>query len=131
MRRGRDATMKTRGDGWRRAHLIPAVEYLQAQRVRGQIQRQLAGATGRFDVYVAPYLDLRAMRPQAPPPTGPIMAHFTAANLCGYPCISVPNGFTSTGVPTSITFLGRPYGEAAMLAVAKAYQDSTAWGARH
>ena len=45
------------------------------------------------------------------------------ANLCGYPAVSVPNGFTADGHPTSITFLGRLYNEGEMLAVARAYQE--------
>jgi Asp-tRNA(Asn)/Glu-tRNA(Gln) amidotransferase A subunit family amidase len=144
-RSGRDAqlTTKGRGDGFRRGHFIPAIEYLQAQRIRGLITRQFAEATAPFDVYVAPYLDMRALRPPAAPggaapsssppapPPGPIMSHFTVANLCGYPCVSVPNGFTSKNVPTNITFLARPYNEAPMLALAKAYQDATPWHSRH
>jgi Asp-tRNA(Asn)/Glu-tRNA(Gln) amidotransferase A subunit family amidase len=49
------------------------------------------------------------------------------ANLCGYPAVSVPNGFTAEGRPTSITFLGRLYNEAEILAVARAYQERARW----
>ena len=103
--------------------------------------QQFADATAPFDVWVAPYLDMRAYRPPptpapgAPPvvqpPPGPIMSHFSVANLCGYPCISVPNGFNQKQQPTNVTFLARPYHEAEMLAVAKAYQDATPWHLRH
>jgi Asp-tRNA(Asn)/Glu-tRNA(Gln) amidotransferase A subunit family amidase len=148
-RSGRDSelTTKGRGDGMRRGHFIPAIEYLQAQRIRGLIMKQFAEATAPFDVWVAPYIDMRALiakmpAPGAPatpapppttppPPPGPIMSHFTVANLCGYPCVSVPNGFNSKNLPTNITFLARPYAEASMLAVAKAYQDATPWHTRH
>lgn len=142
-RSGGDARLTTpgRGTGFRRGHFIPAVEYLQAQRVRGLIMQQFADATAPFDVWVAPYLDMRAYRPPptpapgAPPvvqpPPGPIMSHFSVANLCGYPCISVPNGFNQKQQPTNVTFLARPYHEAEMLAVAKAYQDATPWHLRH
>jgi Asp-tRNA(Asn)/Glu-tRNA(Gln) amidotransferase A subunit family amidase len=146
-RNGGDARLTTpgRGAGFRRGHFVPAIEYLQAQRVRGLIMQQFAEATAPFDVWVAPYLDMRAQRPTPPattpggaatppappPPPGPIMTHFSVANLCGYPCISVPNGFNAKGQPTNVTFLARPYHEAEMLAVAKAYQDATPWHRRH
>lgn len=149
-RSGRDAELTTpsRGAGFRRGHFVPAIEYLQAQRVRGLIMQQLATATASFDAWVAPYLDMRAFRPPpspapsatgetrpaAPPqapPSGPIFTHFSVANLCGYPCVSVPNGFNAKQQPTNVTFLARPFHEASMLAVAKAYQDATPWHTRH
>jgi hypothetical protein len=49
--------------------------------------------------------------------------HFTMANLACYPAINVPNGFAANGQPTNITFYARPFGETALIALAKAYQD--------
>jgi Asp-tRNA(Asn)/Glu-tRNA(Gln) amidotransferase A subunit family amidase len=43
----------------------------------------------------------------------------------------VPNGFTKDGRPTGITFIGNLYGEAKLLAVAKAYQDATSFHLKH
>jgi Asp-tRNA(Asn)/Glu-tRNA(Gln) amidotransferase A subunit family amidase len=66
----------------------------------------------------------------APPPPQPpsaIRDHFQVANVCGYAAISVPNGFTAEGKPKSITFLGRLYNEAQIMALAKAYQDRAGW----
>jgi Asp-tRNA(Asn)/Glu-tRNA(Gln) amidotransferase A subunit family amidase len=68
--------------------------------------------------------------PEMPPPS-PIREHFQVANVCGYPAVSVPNGFTADGKPTSITFLGRLYNEAEILALAKAYQDRAGWHTKH
>jgi len=52
-------------------------------------------------------------------------------NLTGHPCVVFPNGFNDKGRPMSISFMGRLYGEAAVLAVAKAYQDATDFHKRH
>ncbi len=144
--RDKDLTNKGRANGMRQSRLVPAVEYLQAQRVRAQIMRQFAGVVSKFDVYVAPYIDMRAGaagraggaaaargaegRADGAPPPSAIRDHFQVANVCGYPAVSVPNGFTSDGKPTSITFLGRLYAEAEILAVAKAYQDKAGWTER-
>jgi len=137
-------TNKTRANGMRQSHLVPAVDYLQAQRVRAMMMRQFADAVSRFDVYVAPYINMRAAagargsddgrgadgrgggRGGNQPPSA-IRDHFQAANICGYPAVSVPNGFTADGKPTSITFMGRLFGEAAMLALARAYQEAAGW----
>src|SRR3954451_14689659 len=121
--RDKDLTNKGRANGMRQSRLVPAVEYLQTQRVRAMIMRQFAAAVSKFDVYIAPYIDRRpggaggaggadgagraggAGRSDGPPRTPPpsaIRDHFSAANLCGYPAVSVPNGFTVEGRPTSI-----------------------------
>ena len=142
VRSGRDKnlTNKGRSNGMRQSRLVPAVEYLQAQRVRAMIMRQFAATVSRFDVYIAPYIDMRAGAAgragrsgraggaaggdSTPPlPPSAIRDHFQVANLCGYPAVSVPNGFTAEGKPTSITFLGRLYAEAEILALARAYQE--------
>jgi hypothetical protein len=51
-------------------------------------------------------------------------------NVTGHPCIAVPSGFAE-GRPTSITFCGRLFGEAEVLAVAKRYQDATGHHRQH
>ncbi|HER43520.1 MAG TPA: amidase, partial [Candidatus Eisenbacteria bacterium] len=52
-------------------------------------------------------------------------------NLTGHPCVVLPNGFDEDGHPVSISFIGRLYGEATLLAVAKAYQDATDFHEQH
>lgn len=47
-------------------------------------------------------------------------------NLTGHPAVVIPNGFRSSdGTPTSITFTGKLFGEASVLAVVHAYQGRT------
>ena len=41
------------------------------------------------------------------------------------PSISVPIGFTSDALPVGMTFLGRPYSDAAMIRLAYAYEQAT------
>lgn len=101
-------------DAWpnvlRRSRLIPAVEYLQANRVRTllihELERRLAGVA----LYVAPSFGTNLL----------------LTNLTGHPAVVVPNGFTPGGLPTSISFTGRLDDEATILAVAAAYQQATA-----
>lgn len=150
--RDKDLTNKARANGMRQSRVVPAVEYLQAQRVRAMVMRQFAAVVSKYDVYVAPYIDMRAAGAgraggaggdgraggagrsggsDTPPPPSAIREHFQVANLCGYPAVSVPNGFTAEGLPTSITFLGRLYAEAEMLALARAYQERAGFHLKH
>jgi Asp-tRNA(Asn)/Glu-tRNA(Gln) amidotransferase A subunit family amidase len=128
-------TMDTRAPRTRAARLIPAVEYLQSQRVRAMMMSALAAATAEVDVYVAPYgtgLPRVTTPPGTPtPPANATARHTTMANLATYPGVALPNGFTSDGTPSSITFMGRPYGEAAVMSLAKAYQDASGHHLKH
>jgi hypothetical protein len=52
-------------------------------------------------------------------------------NLTGQPCVVVPHGFNEKGLPTSLTFVGRVFGEATMLAAALAFQQATDFHLKH
>lgn len=95
---------------FRQSRLIPAVEYLQANRVRTLAMRAMAELMSQVDVYVAPSFGGN---------------NLLLTNLTGHPCVVLPNGFREEGTPTSITFLGKLYGDAEVLAVAKRFQDAT------
>jgi Asp-tRNA(Asn)/Glu-tRNA(Gln) amidotransferase A subunit family amidase len=116
------------------ARIIPAVEYLQAQRTRMMMMTMLAEATKDVDVWIAPG-NAGPPAPRGGAPGGgnpnPAGRHSTMANSACYPALSVPNGFNENGTPTAITFFARPFGEAELLAVAKAYQDRTGYHLKH
>lgn len=143
VRAGKDKffTNRGRGGGFKTGHFTPAVEFLQGQRIRHIIMRKFADVAGKFDVYVAPFINARGSPPGGgaaaggPPPTPPppsaLRDHFQVANSCGYPAVAVPNGFAATGQPTSITFMGRLYNEADLLALARAYQEASGFHLKH
>jgi Asp-tRNA(Asn)/Glu-tRNA(Gln) amidotransferase A subunit family amidase len=117
----RDELMVRQGRGawpniFREGQLASAVQYLQANRVRSLLIRQMAEKLKDIDVYVAP--SRRS-------------ANLPLTNLTGHPCVTIPNGFTAAGTPVSITFVGQLYGEAKMMAAAKAYQDATDFHKKH
>jgi Asp-tRNA(Asn)/Glu-tRNA(Gln) amidotransferase A subunit family amidase len=101
---------------FRHSRLIPAVEYIQANRVRTLLLRAMERAVAPFDAYVAPSFG---------------GSNLLLTNLTGHPAVVVPNGFHPDGTPGSITFQGRLYGETAPLALAVAYQGVTDWHRRH
>lgn len=46
------------------------------------------------------------------------------ATLAGLPCISVPAGFSATGLPMGLQLIGRPRGDLALLQLARAYETA-------
>jgi Asp-tRNA(Asn)/Glu-tRNA(Gln) amidotransferase A subunit family amidase len=105
--------------------LLPAVEYLNAQRVRTLLMQGMARMMENIDVYLVPF-DYGDYTPN-PVAT----ANTSVTNLTGHPCVVVPHGFNEKGNPTSLTFIGKLFGEAEMLALARAYQNATEWHLKH
>ena len=102
------------GSVCRAGRFVPAVEYIQANRVRTLLMEEMDRLMKQVDLYVAPVSD----------PAGPIAdANLQLTNLTGHPALVLPNGLTRRGTPLGISFIGRLYGEAELLAVAKAYQE--------
>jgi aspartyl-tRNA(Asn)/glutamyl-tRNA(Gln) amidotransferase subunit A len=52
------------------------------------------------------------------------------ANFTGHPAISVPCGFTSSGMPVGMQVIGPHWSEARLLALAAAYEEATDWHKR-
>ena len=130
---------EARGGGRNGGRLIPAVEFLQGQRVRMMMMQKLAEATRHVDVYLVASNQNgvggppggRGGRGDAPPepprPQPPTQRHFAMANLACYPAINVPNGFSETGSPTNFVIYAQPFREQEILSLAKAYQDAAGW----
>jgi Asp-tRNA(Asn)/Glu-tRNA(Gln) amidotransferase A subunit family amidase len=102
-------------NSFRSSHFIPAVDYINASRIRTELIGAYHERTKDFDVIISPTFGGNQ----------PLMT-----NLTGHPCLSIPNGFNDQGSPSSISFLGKLFGEAAVLALARAYQEATAWDER-
>jgi Asp-tRNA(Asn)/Glu-tRNA(Gln) amidotransferase A subunit family amidase len=52
-------------------------------------------------------------------------------NLCGLPAVSVPCGFTKSGLPIGIQFLAQVLNDNAVVAAAEMFQAHTDWHGRH
>lgn len=105
--------------------LYPAADYVQANRARMLLMQEMDKLMANIDVYLLPY-DYADYTPN------PVADRSTGiTNLTGHPSVTLPHGFDEKGHPTGLTFIGKLFGEAQMLAVAKAYQDSTGWHLKH
>src|SRR5215472_4433579 len=139
-RSGRDKLLTSQKDyDWpntfRTARFIPAVKYIQAARARKMAMEAMAKVFEEVDVIVAPTNGGRQL---------------VITNLTGHPSVILPNGLRGAdapkypfedptdfqnaggpGTPTSLTFLGKLYGEAELLAFARAYQEATGFHLQH
>ena len=96
------------------SQLVPAVEYLQANRIRMLLMEEVARAMEHIDVLVAPWRSINPL-----------------TSMTGHPVVAVPNGFTRQVTPTGIAFMGSVYGEQKLLGLVKAYQEVTDFHERH
>ncbi|MBN2313613.1 MAG: amidase [Sedimentisphaerales bacterium] len=97
---------------FREARTVPAVEYLQANRLRTLVIKAMQEMMSDIDVYISPSWEgLNSL----------------LTNMTGHPAVVVPNGWRKEKTPSSITFIGQLYNEEKALAVAKAYQDFTSF----
>ena len=120
-RSDRDDLLKQQDRGawpntFRRRRFVPAVEYLQAQRIRYLLIQEMARIFQKTDLIVAPSFAGKGL---------------LISNLTGHPCVVVPDGFSKEGTPTSICFIGKLFDEGRLLSVAKQYQDATEFHKKH
>ncbi len=96
---------------FRAARFIPAVEYINANRIRYQLSVEVNELMDDFDVIITPSFGGNQLM---------------VTNLTGHPCLVVPNGFTQQGSPHSISFIGKLFEEDKLLALGHAWQQNTA-----
>lgn len=110
-----------------------AVDYIKALRWRGVLVRQFNEAMADLDVVIT----ASSMEPPAPiehaeevERTYPRQAR-APFNLTGSPAMAVPTGFSSAGMPLSMQIVGKPFDEAMVYRVGRAYERATNWTSRH
>jgi len=99
-----------RPDEIRAGHFIPAVEFIQANRLRMQVMEQVDEALGDLDLFIG--------------------SNQALTNRTGHPVISVPNGFAQ-GSPTALHLTGKLFGEQQILLLAHRFQAKTDFHVQH
>jgi Asp-tRNA(Asn)/Glu-tRNA(Gln) amidotransferase A subunit family amidase len=103
-------------NSFRAARLIPAVEYINANRYRYNLCKAVNDFMKDYDVVIVPSFAGRQL---------------SITNLTGHPVVVMPMGFNQNGSPLSITLIGNLYDEATILVAAKAFQDKTDHNKKH
>jgi len=133
-------TLRTVPDRYRRGtrlflkagELVPATDYLNAQRARELIRQGFREAFSGIDVIIAPSLPTTAATfgsnkvqiDEAEDITQAYMRLSVPANLAGLPALSVPCGFQD-GLPIGLQIMGKPFEEQTVLRAGYAYEQAT------
>jgi len=119
---------------------IKATHYLKAQRIRRKMQEYFLNIFKAADALVTPQVPITApkldekkvilgKRPEEVPSA---LTRFTRIfNLNGFPCLSLPCGFSSSGMPIGLQVVGRPFDEETVLKVGHAYESQAPWKTQH
>jgi aspartyl-tRNA(Asn)/glutamyl-tRNA(Gln) amidotransferase subunit A len=102
--------------------------YLKAQKVRALIAQDFARAFTEVDAIVAPVSPFPAFKigEKVDDPLEMYLSdiYTITGDLAGIPCMSVPCGKTSEGLPVGMQILARHFDEAGMLRVAHAFEQA-------
>jgi len=131
--------------GWMAGRMLPAADYLTAQRIRNQLVRETDDILSRYDAVIAPtWPNGAAMREVSEgwpiparnewePPDEVSLATPRLnyiANLVGLPGLAIPCGFDEEGLPLSLQICGSSMDDQAVLDLGMGYQRETDWHLR-
>jgi len=116
--------------------IIPAVDYVNAQRLRGDLRSDARDLFSRIDALAMPTLPIVAPKIGESrldvggtelETTRALTRNMSPFNLLGFPALTVPCGFDSHGLPVGLQIAGRPFEEDLILRIGHAYQQVTDW----
>jgi aspartyl-tRNA(Asn)/glutamyl-tRNA(Gln) amidotransferase subunit A len=111
-------------------------DHVNAMRLQGRALAELLdGPLSAVDLLLVPTVASSAVTIEAArrDPVGVSvenLRHNRPFNFAGVPALALPVGFDPDGLPLGVQLVGRPWGEAALLTCAAAYQDRTEWHRR-
>lgn len=117
-----------------------ATEYIKAQQTKERFRREMLAVCNAFDALVTP----GALIP-APPLKArsvelegrevkilPAMVSATSPfNITGQPALTLPCGYSSSGLPVALQIIGMPFEEVKILRIGHAFESNTSWHLRH
>jgi aspartyl-tRNA(Asn)/glutamyl-tRNA(Gln) amidotransferase subunit A len=115
---------------------VTAADYLKAQQGRGLFNKAMSDLFLEVDALVGPSQPITApqllantveINGETVGTTAALTQYSRPYNISGTPAISIPCGFSKSGMPIGLQIAGKAYDEAMVLRIAKVYQDSTTW----
>ncbi|MEY3186242.1 MAG: hypothetical protein RL675_61 [Bacteroidota bacterium] len=98
------------------SRLIPAVEYVNANRHRSILMQKMNEAMEPWDVIITPSFGNRQL---------------AITNLTGHPALCMPIGFSKQGIPNSITFISNLFREEELVKLGSYFQSVTEHDEKH
>jgi aspartyl-tRNA(Asn)/glutamyl-tRNA(Gln) amidotransferase subunit A len=117
---------------------VSAAQYIQRRRELEEARRGIRAVFSDMDVLVTPTMpipapviaDLKANPDALRPVELRLLRNTRPFNVWGLPTISVPCGFTQSGLPIGLQIAGPHWREDLVLRLAHAYEQATAWHKR-
>jgi aspartyl-tRNA(Asn)/glutamyl-tRNA(Gln) amidotransferase subunit A len=112
--------------------LTSAADYIQAQRIRSQVKRELAEVFRKVNLLALPGQPRPAPTIKQSNPLDTVYKHLAPEflapfNLAGLPAISIPCGFSRANLPVALQLVGEPFDEPTVLRAAYTYQEHARW----
>jgi aspartyl-tRNA(Asn)/glutamyl-tRNA(Gln) amidotransferase subunit A len=109
--------------------------YLRAQKVRTLIRQDFLNAYHEVDAILTPTTPTPAFK-KGEKAANPLAMYLSdiytiGVNLAGLPGISIPCGFSKSGLPIGLQLIGQPFKETELLSIAHAYDREHDWATRH
>ena len=114
------------------AKTVSGVDYVRAMQARRLIQEAFDDMFRQYDLLVSPTMPIVAAKLTDKLDTAFAYADplGSGGNLAGLPALSMPCGFSKTGLPIGIQVVGRPWDEGRILGLGRLYQENTDWHRR-
>ena len=112
---------------------LSAADYLQALKVRQILQKKMDALFESFDVIATASLPVASTPLDLNLETGLAFPDQLGAigNLCGFPALSVPCGFTPKNLPVGLQFVAKAGDDLAVILAARFFQQHTDHHRRH
>ena len=111
---------------------ITTTDYVQARLQLDLLRRRIKDVFTTVDLLVMPTLPtLPVLIADANNPTAVSIRNTSPFDVLGLPAISLPCGFTTSGLPIGLQIVGAPFAESTVLTLAHAYEMETQWHKRH
>ncbi len=111
---------------------VTAQAYADAIRQTYLLRREIQKVFSNVDLLITPTMPKPAEKfteSKNFDPTG--LQNTSPFDILGLPAISVPCGFTDSGLPSGLQISGAPFTESTVLSLAHAYEQETEWHKRH
>ncbi|NUT09481.1 MAG: amidase [Nonomuraea sp.] len=123
-----------------RGRQVTGADLARAERLRSGLYQRMAGFFDTYDVLIAPVSQVPPFpveQPHVSEINGERLPDYLAWMRSAYwisvlhaPAASVPAGFTPEGLPVGVQIVGRPFADARVLRVARAFEQATGHGLR-
>ena len=118
---------------------VTTTAYIEGRLELARLRRAVVDVFKTVDLLITPTTALlpatveEAMNDPGTPPAGGValsLRNTQPFDIYGLPCVSIPCGFTQSGLPIGVSISGPPLGEGAVIGLARAYQQATDWHRR-